>query len=137
MNDFKERLQKIKDILNNHVLMEMANVGPKFHRFGVDVKLHVMQPGTKSLNHGPRIKVFKQDPEINFSIILSEDPNKVEIASNSGDPGKVLRSESDQKKVVAGVKKYRKAFLKFWNDSSMTTDELRELMDKIDNGEDI
>jgi hypothetical protein len=102
----------------------MANVGPRDHKFGVDVKLHIYQPGDQKLQHGPRIKIFKSNQD--YSITLNSDPNKMFIV------GKSFLNNRENKIVLDNVRKYRSAFIKFWNDPNMTTEELRDLMDIID-----
>lgn len=106
-------------------LFEMANIGPKTHKFGIDVKLNILQPGDRKISHGPRIKVFRGDKD--FSITLNKDASKMKIV------GKSFLSPKETKTVLTKVSKYRNAFLNFWNNQQMTTDELREEMDAIDN----
>lgn len=102
---------------------EMANIGPKSHRFGVDVKLHLLQPGTRKLSHGPRVKVFRGTDE--FVITLNTDPDKMRIIGTS------FLNSQETKRVFRNVVKFRSAFLQFWNDPKMDTDELHDLMDDL------
>jgi hypothetical protein len=105
----------------------MANIGPEMHRFGVNIKLHLLQPG-ESFPHGPRVKFFKEDPNVSFSVSLSHDPTKIKLVSGH----RPTVSQSDLNKLIAGVIKYCEPFLKFWNSPGMTVGELRDLMDKVD-----
>jgi hypothetical protein len=108
------------------LILEFANMTPTDHRFGVDVRLHVMQPGdNEHLQHGPRVKVFKTKPGPDFTITLEEIPRVI------GDYTKVI-PERDKNILLDKIRIYRTAFLKFWNDSGMAISELKEIMDEID-----
>lgn len=125
MNNIEKSLLEL--IANeDNLILEFANIAPRDHRFGVEVNLHVMQPGDKQLEHEPRIKVYTGSWQSgpNFTITLEENPRVIGDSSNVVD-GKQLKI------LVQNVKKYRSAFISFWNDSGMTTAELKDLMDKI------
>jgi len=72
MSNFK----KILDILKEDTIFEMATLSPKDHNLGVDIKLHILQPGDKQLSHGPIIKCLKSNNDKNFSISLNVDKHK-------------------------------------------------------------
>lgn len=109
---------------------DMANIGPKAHNFGIEVKLNILQPGNRKIQHGPRIKVFKI-PKISFSVSLNKDENKVKII---GDPLKVIK-RNEVKSLLDKIKKYRMAFLMMWYDQGMTQEELLALMKRVNTGE--
>ena len=111
------------------VIFEMANVDPRDHKFGVDVKLNILQPGDKKPSHGPRIKVFMNDIGDSFSISLNKDPEKIKVVA-----GESFLSVKKLKLLISKIKKYRMAFLDFWNNPSMTTRQLVDRMEEIDKG---
>jgi hypothetical protein len=126
---FKELLE---ELINGTDLLieEFANIGPRSHKWGVDVKLHLMQPEDKKLQHAPRIKVFRgswTNYGENFTITLTEKPFIV------GDYKKVVTSR-EMKMLMNNVVKYRIPLLNFWYDSHRDLDELRDQMDIIDAG---
>lgn len=115
-------------IKENDLILEFANVTPKVHKFGIEVRLHVMQPGVNDkIKHGPRVKVFVTKPGPDFSITLETNPRVVGNWRN-------IVSEKEKNILITNIKKYKSAFISFWNDPAMGTDELRELMDEIDKG---
>lgn len=105
-------------------LIEMSNIGPRTHRFGVDIKLNILQPGDRKIQHGPRVKIFRGSDE--YYITLNKDKSKMKVGGN------VFLNKKDANIVFKNVVKYRNDFLKFWNDKEMTSDELRDLMDSTD-----
>lgn len=111
----------------------MANLGPEDHNFGVDVKLNLLQPGDRPFAHGPRVKVFREDPQINFSISLNPNPKKMKVIAN---PDPVIRGRN-LAVLLRKVQKYRFAFLLFWYTQGMTISELHGLMQRVDAGEDL
>jgi hypothetical protein len=132
---------EIKDELNEKVyteeeyyLFEMATISPKTHNFGIDVKLHIFQPGRKfRLSHGPRVKCFKPNVDGDFSISLDEDESKMFVV---GKYDKVL-STRDFNKLFSLIQKYRIPFLNMWYDSYMSSEELMEEINEIDLGKEV
>ena len=115
-------------------IFEMANIGPRLHRFGVDVTMNLLQPGGNRLSHGPRAKFFKKGVDGDFSIALSEDPKKIRIVAGSF---KGIVTQNEANRLVEKVRKYRIPLLNFWYDSAMNSDELSEQLEMIDRGEDV
>lgn len=115
-------------------LGEMANIPPTIHRLPLQVKFNVLQPGDKELPHDARVKVFPvgQTPSQGFSIRLSPDEKLIQVSK--GEP--FLRGK-DLNAVLDHLRRYRNAYIAMWHDSGMDQDGLRELMDKIDRGEEI
>jgi hypothetical protein len=109
-------------------IYEMATLHPREHGFGLDVKLNILQPGDKKLPHEPRVKVLKKGHDADFSIMLSEDPDKMQLI----DEYEGIISTKEYNKLFADVQKYRMPFLAFWRDSNMSVLELRELMAAVD-----
>jgi hypothetical protein len=70
-------MNKFSKYLNEDYLYEMATLGPKDHKLGIDIKLHILQPGQHKLSHGPRVKCFKSGSDKDFSISLNEDETKM------------------------------------------------------------
>lgn len=124
MKNHRQLLMELE--LKDHIV-EMANIDSRTHGFGVDVKLHLMQPGN-SLRHGPRVKVFKKTLQDSFSIILSKKESEIILDPNTD--YKPLLNKTQYLQVLDGVKRHRIAFLKFWNTPTMTVDELKDLMNK-------
>lgn len=111
----------------NDLILEYANMPPKLHGFGINVKLHLMQPSIQ-LKHGPRVKIFKQGSLDNFCITLEEIPR---VVGNY----KSVVSTSELNILISKIKKYRTAMLKFWDDPQMDILELEELFKRIDKGD--
>jgi len=109
----------------DNLILEFANIDPEDHKFGVDVKLHLMQPENKKLKHGPRIKVFKQswNKGPNFTITINNTPKVIGEWSDV-----VTKKELDI--LLKAVERHKKSLIAFWNDSSMTTRELTNRLDK-------
>lgn len=105
----------------------MANIGPRLHKFGVDIKMQILQPDDKKLMHGPQVGFFKDSPGEGFSISIDPDPEKITLIG--GPSGLVKQCEADR--LIEQVKKYRIPLLNFWHQSGMTVDELRDQMDKV------
>lgn len=108
-------------------ILEFANMGSGMHNFGVDVKLHVMQPADKELVHAPRIKIIKKGVAGSFSISLTKDP--IVIGKY-----KDFVTTKELNILIAKIKHYKDAFLSFWYDPNMDTDELLDLFRQIDQG---
>lgn len=54
-------------------IFEMANIIPKDHGLGLDIRFHVLQPGDKGQRHGPNVKPFRGDfktTDMKFSVAL-------------------------------------------------------------------
>ena len=116
---------------DQNYLAEMATLGPKDHKLGIDIKIHIYQPGrAERLSHGPRVKCFKPNTSSDFSITLNVDPNKMYLV---GSYDKIL-STKDFNKLFGLIKKYRIPLLNMWWDAYMTSSELRGEMDEIDLG---
>jgi len=113
-------------------IFEMATIGPQAHKLGVNLKMHILQPGRKQPPHGPRVKFFTKGMETSgFSISLNEDPQKIRLVA--GDYMAFL-TESQFNALLEKVRKYRIPFLNMWNDPEMTQDELIEQMQDVDAG---
>ena len=117
MGKFSEYILEQEIDKEDRLILEFANLGPNDHNFGVDVKLHIMQPD-KKLKHGPRVKVYtgswKSGP--NFTITASKNPKVI------GDYSKVV-STKELQQLIKSVEKYREVIIKFWNDSDMSVEE--------------
>lgn len=111
-------------------IFEMANIMPDKHKFGVALKMNIMQPGDKMYSHGPRVKFFK-NKSTHFSISINKDPSKIELVD--GDYA-LLISERTLNQLIEKVKKYRVPLLNMWHDSGMSQDELLAQMSAINEG---
>ena len=125
---FKEMLEQIinqVDILSE----EFANVDPRCHKWGVNVKFHILQMEDQRLKHGARIKVFKESwsKGDNFTITISDTPI---VIGN----WKSIVTTKELNILKKCVKIYKIPLLNFWHDSGKTPDELRDQMDIIDAG---
>jgi hypothetical protein len=49
-------MSKSEKYLTEEMIYEMATLGPKDHNLGVDIKLHILQLGDRTIQHGPRTK---------------------------------------------------------------------------------
>lgn len=117
-------------LTDKELFLEMANIPPQLHGFGVEVKLQLFQPG--KITHAQRVRVFRGDPNKDdqcFVVTLREDPTKIEYLE-----GKVFLSKKELDLVIAGIKKYRIPFLIFWYSPGMDSDELKALMKQVDEG---
>jgi ABC-type phosphate transport system ATPase subunit len=82
MTNFKKVLSILQssldeELVQKDLILEFANMDPEEHKFGVDVNLHIYQPGQVKLSHGPRIKIFKNKPGPDFSISLEDTPRVI------------------------------------------------------------
>lgn len=114
----------------NKLILEFANIGPKTHKFGVDIIFHVMQPGDKKLKHGARAKFMKRNTNEEFCITISDDPK---VIGN----WKELVTQSELTTLIGNIKNFKIPLLNFWYDSKMDTDELAEQMDIVRNGKEV
>lgn len=133
------RYQKEEDIFEpmtrterQDVIFEMANIAPEDHGFGVNLKMHILQPGDKQPGHGPRVKFFRNDPRkdcITISVHLKEEGIRL-----VGEAPKGLATRAEINRLIENVKKYRIPLWNMWYDSGMTQRELLQEMDAIDRG---
>jgi len=120
---------------NIEIIMNMANIDPRSHKLGVNLKMHILQPGNKKIQHGPRVKFFKKGLEFSgFSISLNEDVEKIKFISGSY---KLLINATELNSLIEKIQKYRIPLLNMWNDPDMTQDELLDQMKLIDQGKDV
>jgi hypothetical protein len=127
-NQFKILLEEVLN-QTDKMILEFANVGPREHKWGIDIKFHIMQPDKKKLRHGPRLKFYNNSwtSGPNFTITISEKPIVVGDYTH-------LVSKSELALLIRSVIKYRIPLLNFWNDPSHTVGEMLEQMEMIDNG---
>ena len=125
MKNFKKYINEQQLFEEELLILEFANLSSKEHNFGVDVRLHVMQPADKLLKHAPRVKVYKKGESGSFSISLTDNPKVI---------GTCFLSQKELNILLKNIKKYKNAFLEFWNDSDMSTNELTDLFRQIDQG---
>lgn len=122
---------KFQEFLDSkEYLYEMSTIGPKSHRFGIDIKLHILQPGKHKLSHGPRVKCIKQNINKDFSISLNEDVDKMFLVGDYQD----IINTKEFNILFKMIKKYRIAFLNMWYNPYMTQDDLLEQFSDIDSG---
>lgn len=119
---------------NQQPIYEFANVPQRVHHLGMDIKLHIAQPGDRVYQHGPRVKVFRHDPseENAFVIRLSPQEQEVELieVTFSG-----LMNRGQFNKTLAFVRKYRIPLLNLWNRPGADIMEFQDEMKLIDQGE--
>jgi len=113
-------MKSFNELIDTEIILEFANISPKDHKFGVDVKLHLMQPG-KKLQHGPRMKIYRKGIQGDFSISINDNPKVIGNWNN-------FVSKRELNLLITNVKFYKESLLKFWNDSRMDTNELINLM---------
>ena len=122
------KANKLLDIIYDYEdIYEMANIPSRLHKFGVEVKLQVLQPGNKKIKHGVRVKILK-DGEKDFSVILDINPDKIRIVPKH----KSFLKGKELRELIKNIKKYRIPLLMLWYDTRMDILELRDLMNKID-----
>jgi len=114
-----------------NLIFEMANISPQAHKFGVNLKMHILQPGDRQMPHGPRVKFFRHVPGDGFSISLNQDVSKIGIVAGVSSK---IATVSDVNKLIDCVKKYRIPLLNMWSYSGMSQDELLEEMAEINAG---
>jgi hypothetical protein len=109
---------------------DMATTGQKDNKFDGDLKIRLFQSGDKLVGDDPVVMFFKgKDWKYNLLIEINENPNKIRPVSRTT---LGLHPRQVRTNLIKVVKKYRMAFIKFWNTPSMTTDELKELINIID-----
>jgi len=119
-------VKTLKDYLKEEShLIEMTNIGPKLHRFGIDVTLHLLQVGDFKLSHGPRIKILKGKKEL-FVITLPKDIRDLKIIGDTDE----LKSK-DIKTLINIAKHYKEAFVSFWCNKYMKVDDLLDYIEAI------
>tara|TARA_B100000315_G_C14590513_1_gene595499 strand:+ start:1919 stop:2296 length:378 start_codon:yes stop_codon:yes gene_type:complete len=118
----------LKAIHDSEDIFEMATFRPDDIGIPVNVKLNILQPGDKKLQHGPRIKVMHISDKEKFSIILSSDDEEIEVVKGH----KSFLKKKDEKILLEFIKKYKNAFLKFWFDPNMSVGELKDEMSKYE-----
>jgi hypothetical protein len=125
MKKFKEYMNEQQLFQEENLILEFANISAKEHNFGVDVRLHVMQPANIKLKHAPRVKIYKKGESGSFSISLTDTPKVI---------GVCFLSQKELHILLKNITKYKTAFLEFWNDTDMSTNELTDLFRQIDQG---
>lgn len=106
-------------------IVEMANLGPRLTG-GLPKVIHIWHQGEdKRGPHAPRIKASfysnRFDPKENVSITISDDPQIV-APDNFKFSAKFTKKEFEQ--IKDWIKKRKEKLLKYWNDSSVTVDEI-------------
>lgn len=109
----------------NELILEFANLEPEEHNFGSNLKMHVMQPGDRKLQHGPRVKFFNNEHE--FSVSISKNLDDIKVI---GDYTKLITTR-ELNKIRINVHKYHIPLLTFWNDPKMTTKALLKMMEEV------
>ena len=127
MDDFL----KGEETIFEDFIFEMATIAPKDHKLGVDLKMHIYQPGEKKLSHGPRVKFFKHTKGDSFSISVSKEPNRINLVAGKIDG---LITESELNALVQKIRKYRIPLLNMWRDPGMSQEELIDQMRDVDAG---
>lgn len=121
----------IKRLAHVDQVYEMANVPHRVYKLPIaqDIKFNVLQPGDKQIQHAPRVKVFRGNPETgpNFSIRLSAKESEIAY-----EVGTVFVTTKELALIIEHIKKYRAAYLKLWHDTGMDIDDLSNEMDAID-----
>ncbi len=114
-----------KEFIGESQIFEMANIDPKIHKFGIDVKIHILQPGNRKLPHGPRLKIFKSK-ESSFIITLPKDIRDVKVE------GKINIVKNHELKTLIDIAKhYKEAFVSFWCNDDMGVGELMDFIEYI------
>jgi hypothetical protein len=116
------------------LIFEFANVPKRIHHLDVDVKLHIAQPGDKEYKHGPRVKVFRNDPDEPeaFVIQLSLEPEEIVLKKGNFS---ALMTRGQFKRALDFVKKYRVPLLNLWYKPGADILELQDEMKAQDRGE--
>jgi hypothetical protein len=122
--------------LKHEVLAEMANIRPEEHKSGIDIKFHILQPGTwNHSGHGPRIKLFKISSSNSTVIILDKDPNNIKVLESSFNLKLIKRSKLND--LIVYFKKYRYAYIIMWLDADIGNMDLVEMLDETDKNPDL
>lgn len=116
-------------------VFEMANVAPEDHRFGVALKMHILQPGDKWPGHGPRVKFFKKNQEREyFSISLHPDSANIRLVAGKPDG---IATEREVNILIRKVQHYRVPLWNMYHDNDMSHAELLAEMRQIDAGKEV
>jgi hypothetical protein len=118
MKTLKEHLEFVEYLKEDENIFEMATLHPNEHKFGVNVKIHILQPGDKRLPHGPRLKIFSQK-DVVFIITLPKDVRDIRVI---GDTAKLKPKDVEILLDVASF--YKEAFVTFWCNPLMSVSEL-------------
>lgn len=115
-------------------IYEFANVPQRVHHLGMDIKLHIAQPGDRVYQHGPRVKVFSHDPSEENAFVIRLSPQEQEIELIEG-TFSGLMNRGQFKKTLAFVRKYRVPLLNLWYRPGADIMEFQDEMRLIDRGE--
>lgn len=121
-----------REINNQNVLLEMANIRAEEHRLGVNVMIHTFKEHVdQQLPHGPRVKVYSKVGENQFNITISDNPKVIKSKS--------FLNAKDLSKILFGIKKYKIPLLNFWYDISYVKYDMLSDMRMVDegNGDDV
>jgi len=133
MNPFADEEEKIFEAFEH--IFEMANVDPEDHRFGVPLKMHILQPGDKWPGHGPRVKFFKKNPERDgFSVTLHPDSAKIYIVDRKKEQ---VATEAEENVLLRKVQRYRVPLWNMYFDPYMSQREMLNEMADIDAGREV
>ena len=128
MEPFRDFVEYFEIEEENKLILEFSNIGPKTHKFGIELTMHIMQPDINmKLKHGPRAKFFKRGSNDEFCITINNNPKVV------GKWDKLV-SQHECNVLLSNIKKFKVPLLNFWYDPKMNTDELEEQLIKIRKG---
>lgn len=128
MSKFMDILEALDIERENDLILEFANIEPYEHNLGIDVVMHIMQPGDKKLKHGPRAKFFSHGSKEEFCVSINDHPKFI---GNY----RALISERDANKLLQEIVIFKIPFLNFWYDSRMTTGMLAKEMSQVRSGQ--
>jgi len=109
---------KFRDILEEQLLFEMANIGKS--KTGLDESIWI---SVKNSSHGPRIKIYKnsQPKGENFSVTIEDEPKVI---------GNIFVNAKELDKIKQFVILNKVNLIKYWN-FELTTDEVTDNLFKV------
>jgi hypothetical protein len=114
-------------------IYDFANVPQRVHHLDSDVKLNIAQPGNREYKHGPRVNVFRHNPDETeaFTVKLDLDENEIRIVEGefSG-----LLNIGQFERLIAYIKKYRVQLLNLWYKPGSDIYEFADEIKAMDNG---
>jgi hypothetical protein len=127
--DILSKAIKIKDVFDASI------IGQVDYKLEADLKICLFHSGDKLIGHD-QIVIFFRGKDWQDNLLIKFDSNPINVMPV---PRTLLRLHPNELKtiLIELVRKYRMAFIKFWNTPVMTIKELKELICRIDlEGED-
>lgn len=113
----RSKAQEIIEKLES--IYEMANLSQKDHKLGIDLKIHIEQPGDKVPSHFARVKVFRGNYDTTKDIFTVSLPDQAVRGGNI----KWLSSK-EYKRVMSFIENNTDNFIAMFKDVGLAISDL-------------